>query len=273
MNDLTVLTSAPQPEKTSQLRIGGANYLNSWPLTRYLRDWFPDAEINFDVPSQLAEDLAAGKLDVALIPSIEFFRIPGANVVSDACVACQGEVRSVKLLSRVQPNKIRTLALDQTSRSSVVLGQLWLRERWQCWPQTVPLSADFPLGSSACDAAILIGDRAMQTEGNWDGFTLVYDLGSEWYSWTGLPFVFALWVCRPGIDANQLHQGFAAARDEGIRKIPQLSREASERLGIREEVCCTYLAEKLRFHFDEAAQAGLERFRQLAVKHHLLRPR
>ena len=103
------------------MRIGAVSYLNKKPLVYGLAELAPQHELVFDLPSRLADDLAAGRLDVALIPSIEFFQDPAYVIVSDACIGCRGPVLSVKLLSRVAPDKIRTLALDEGSRTSVAL--------------------------------------------------------------------------------------------------------------------------------------------------------
>src|SRR5262245_53693445 len=107
-----------------KLRVGAVNYLNTKPLVYRLERFAPQAEIVLDLPSRLADDLAAGRLDVALIPSIEYFQSPGYSIVSDACIACRGPVLSVKLFSRVPPAEIRSLALDEGSRTSATLVRI-----------------------------------------------------------------------------------------------------------------------------------------------------
>ena len=103
----------------SKLRIGAVSYLNTKPLVYRLDEFAPDAEVTFDLPSRLADDLASGQLDVALIPSIEYFQQPSYSIISDACIACRGPVLSVKLLTRVPFAEITTLALDEGSRTSI----------------------------------------------------------------------------------------------------------------------------------------------------------
>src|SRR5437870_1999514 len=105
----------------TRLKIGAVTYLNTKPLVYRLRDFAPQAELSFDLPSRLADRLSSGELDVALIPSIEFFQRPDYSIVSDACIACRGPVLSVKMFSRVAVDKIQTLALDEGSRTSVAL--------------------------------------------------------------------------------------------------------------------------------------------------------
>src|SRR5690348_16724928 len=116
--------------KDEPLRIGAVTYLNSKPLTEHLPELFPEAVIRDDYPSRLADDLASGKLDVALIPSIEYFRGADYEIVSDACVAARGPVFSVKLYSRIPWEDIKTLGLDEGSRTSAALAKILLCERF-----------------------------------------------------------------------------------------------------------------------------------------------
>src|SRR5215475_4027634 len=131
----------------TRLRVGAVTYLNTKPLVFRLPQFAPQAELSFDLPSRLADDLAAGRLDVALIPSIEYFQDPDYRIVSDACIACRGPVLSVKLFSRVKAAHLRTLALDEGSRTSVALVRILFRERFGLEPQTLPLA----IGASLSD--------------------------------------------------------------------------------------------------------------------------
>lgn len=249
------------------IRVGAVSYLNSRPLIRYLTQFLPAANVEFDLPSRLADRLAAGKLDVALIPSIEYFRNPGCTVVSDACVACEGPVRSVKLYSRVPVSRIRTLALDEGSRTSVAMTRILLKERFALEPALELLPIGATVEDSSADAVVLIGDRGMFSLAG--RFCLVWDLGEEWSRWTGLPFVFAMWVARPGLDWKSLAQAFSAARDEGVRQVDRIAREESPLLGISEIECRAYLRDHLRFTLGPRERKGLETFFRLAVTHGL----
>src|SRR5262245_1850131 len=124
------------------MRIGAVSYLNTRPLVYRLAEIAPQHELVFDLPSRLADDLAAGRLDVALIPSIEYFQNPAYRIVSDACIGCRGPVRSVKLLSRVPLDSIRTLALDEGSRTSVALVRILLQEGFGLSPRLLPFPID-----------------------------------------------------------------------------------------------------------------------------------
>jgi chorismate dehydratase len=263
----------PEPSDPSDppgqppVRIGAVTYLNSRPLVWCLPRLAPGAEIVFDLPSRLADGLAAARLDVALIPSVEYFRQPGSTIVSDACVACDGPVKSVKLYSRVPVARIRTLALDEGSRTSAAMVRVMLKERYGLEPELTPLPIGDSVGRVAADAVLLIGDRAIQTAD--DPFEVVWDLGREWSEWTGLPFVFAMWIARPCVHLRGIDRLLAAARDGGVRCFEAIAREAAPALGIAEAECLTYLRDNLRFELGRRQRLGLETFYQLAVRHGL----
>src|SRR5258708_18505583 len=127
-----------------RVRIGAVNYLNSKPLIENLAAFAPNAELSLEVPSQLADQLRDGELDVALIPVIEYFRAGNYSIVLDIAIASRGAVLSVTLFSRVPWERIRTVALDEGSRTSSALAQILLRERYRIQPliQLLPLDVD-----------------------------------------------------------------------------------------------------------------------------------
>ena len=249
------------------LRIGAVQYLNSKPLIECLPDLFPEAEIVADVPSRLADGLSDGRFDVALVPSVEALRLPGARVVSDACVACDGPVRSVKLYGRVGPEGIATLAVDEGSRTSAALARILLKERYGAEPRLQPLPIDAAVDEFTADAAVVIGDRAMAPMAS--EFSFVWDLGAEWLSWTGLPFVFAMWTAGPQVDVIGLGARFGEARDRGVARCELIARRESAGLPISEEECLSYLQNALVFGLGERQREGLLKFGDLVVEHGL----
>src|SRR5947207_397869 len=138
----------------SAMRIGAVNYLNSKPLVYGLEMLAPQVRLSYDLPSRLADSLAAGRLDVALIPSIEFFRTPGSTIVSDACVACRGPVLSVKLHFRVPPAYVRRVALDEGSRTSAALTRILLAEMYGIQPKWEPLPIGCGVETTAADEVL-----------------------------------------------------------------------------------------------------------------------
>ncbi len=273
---------------TERLRIGGVSYLNSKPLLEDLPGLLPDAELRLDFPSRLADELTAGRLDVALIPSVEYFRGKNYEIVSDACVAARGPVLSVKLYSRKPWGEIRTLALDQGSRTSATLARILLAERYGVFPDLQPL----PLGNTTrdtdADAILLIGDRAMFAPE--EKFLGTWDLGEEWFEWTGLPFVFAMWVARPVLapgespgditfhDAGfppvidrglRLVDALEAARDRGVERLEHIAQREAPLLGLPLNVTEKYLTENLHYRMESAERSGLRWFYELAVRNGL----
>jgi chorismate dehydratase len=255
-------THEPRP-----INVGAVEYLNARPLTLCLDQFVPAARIVTDIPSRLADGLAVGDLDVALIPSIEYFRNPDFKIVSDACIGCDGPVESVKLFSRVPIEQIRSLALDDGSRTSAAMTQILLKEKFGLEPAQTSLPIGAPLEDIQTDAVMLIGDRAMLPSDA--RFEHILDLGEAWCGWTGLPFVFAMWAARPGVKIDGLPQVFAAARNAGTARIDEIARFEAPRLQIAEERCRSYLRHNLRFRIGRREERGLEKFRQLATQHGL----
>jgi chorismate dehydratase len=246
------------------MRIGAVSYLNTKPLVYRLAELAPQHELVFDVPSRLADELASGRLDVALIPSIEYFQWPDYCIVSNACIGCRGPVRSVKLLSRVPLKEIRTLALDEGSRTSVTLVRILLAERFQIEPKLLPFPLDAAPESIAADALLMIGDRAIHPPT--DGFVAQWDLGDAWCRWSELPFVFAMWVARQGSgvrsqeSAIELGAILSNARDLGVANLEEIAAREHSAVGLSREDCLVYLRDHLHFFFGPREQAGLQLF-------------
>ena len=260
---------SPNTRWDQPLRLGVVSYLNSKPLLEDLAHLLPDADIRLDYPSRLADQLAADELDVALIPSVEYFCGFRQNyeIVSDACVAARGPVMSVKLYSRVQPGKIRTLALDEGSRTSATLARILLAERYGVTPDVEPLPLTCSLSDTRADAILLIGDRAMYpTE---EQFAVTWDLGEEWFHWTGLPFVFAMWVARPGLDLEPIEAALSEARDHGVTNAEAIARREAPLLGLPLPTTMRYLTQNLHFRLGSAERTGLRLFHQLAARNGL----
>lgn len=248
----------------TQLRIGAVSYLNTKPLVYRLDEIASDAKITYDLPSRLADDLAAGELDVALIPSIEYFQDPSYTIISDACIGCRGPVLSVKLLTRVPFERIETLALDEGSRTSVALVQILLRERYGITPKLEPLPIGASVEATSADAILLIGDRAMHPLA--DDFIDEWDLGDEWCRWSELSFVFAMWTARAGIDVTQLGRSLEAARDAGVANLAEIAAKEAPKVGLSRDECLAYLRDNLHFYLGPRECSGLELFRQHAAK-------
>lgn len=252
------------------LRIGIVRYLNARPLWHGLADAPSRPWLLLDYPSRLAEQLRAGQLDVALIPSVEYLRgAPfGLRILPGLAIAARGPVHSVKLLCRVEPSRIERLALDDGSRTSQALARIWLAEAHGVRPdriETLPIGVS-PLESTA-DAVLVIGDRAMRPPG--PGFLHEIDLAEAWHALTGLPFVFALWVARPGVDLGDLPATLLACRDAGLRDAPAIAASHGPPLGLAPDAALDYLTRVLSYDLGPSDIAGLRLFARKAAEHGL----
>ncbi len=256
------------------LRIGAVSYLNTKPLIYNLQQRLGDrGELSLALPSVLADDLNAGRLDVALIPSVEFFRGQGYRVVSDAAIACRGPVWSVRLLSRVPVAKIKRLALDEGSRTSAAMVAVLLAEMYGLSPETVPLTMEQSPESVDADAILMIGDRAMHPARG--VYQEIWDLGDRWCRWTELPFVFAMWVARTSPNGfgdsvspdllDELGEILQASRDDGLAHLEEISQSESAAHGLTKEDLHRYFAENLHFRLGPGERTGLHAFRSKAL--------
>lgn len=253
---------------TNQIRIGAVNYLNTKPLVYGLKKRAANIDLHFDLPSRLADGLAAAKYDVALIPSVEMFQDPTYRIVSNVCIGCRGPVLSVKLFSHVPPEQIRKLYLDEGSRTSAALVQVLLAEQFGIRPQlrTLPINASLDsslLASNETDAVLLIGDRAIHSPPG--QFEVVWDLGDQWVCWSGLPFVFAMWTARADVELGNLDAILEQTRDDGLAHVKDIARAEASKLGLTEPQCRSYLLENLNFDLGPRERRGLHLFYQKAV--------
>ena len=157
-------------------RLGAVSYLNTKPLIDGLRESLDAGDsLTLNLPSRLAQQLAGGELDIALIPSVEYLRGSGYRIVSNAAIACRGPVWSVRLVSRVPVSQIRRLALDEGSRTSAAMVRVLLWQMYRLRPDTTMLSMEQSPESVDADAVLIIGDRAMHPERG--VYNEIWDLG------------------------------------------------------------------------------------------------
>ncbi|MFN4261048.1 MAG: menaquinone biosynthetic enzyme MqnA/MqnD family protein [Gemmataceae bacterium] len=246
------------------VRVGAVNYLNTKPLIHELETLAANIELILEVPSKLADLLAAGQLDVGLIPVIEYFRAGGYRIVPDISIASRGPVLSVTLFSRKPWADIRRVALDDGSRTSAALAQVLLRKRYGVKPDVVPLPLDEAAEDVDADAVLLIGDRAMRA--CLPGFDYAFDLGQEWHDWTGLPFVYAVWAVRAGAELGTVAEALHEAKRRGCRRIGQIAHHEAPRLGLDAGFCRRYLQSIIHFDLGPREIAGLHHYYMLACE-------
>lgn len=251
-----------------KLRVGIVNFLNSKPLAwGFLKGHHADLFApTYHPPAMVARLLGQGALDIGLIPSVEVQRIPGLKILPDLCVASTHEVKSVILVSRGPLEQVRRVALDQNSRTSVALLRILLQERG-IHPEYLHERPDPERMLSEADAALLIGDPALKVER--DKYQVI-DLAAEWHALTGLPFVFAVWAVRSGVDLPDLAFYFKSSLRYGLSSMDTLSREAAAELGLDSAEVVSYLTENLHYFLRQEELAGLEEFYRRAHAHGLI---
>jgi chorismate dehydratase len=251
--------SADRESSAGLLRLGAVSYLNAEPTVHGL-EREPGFRVERDVPSRVAERLHAGEVDLGLVPSIEYC-FGRYAIVPGIAIASRGPVRSVRLFYRGSLESIRKVALDTSSRTSVALVRILLRERLGADPEYVAMAPDVGGMLDAADAALVIGDPALDHEH--EAPTL--DLGAEWRSLTGLPFVFAFWAGRPGAVSREQVAALQASLRAGIEAIPAIAaaypRQSPGKGPENEE----YLRSNIVYDLGEAEQAGLREFYRRAA--------
>ena len=238
----------------SALRLGVVSYLNAVPTVQGLGS-DPRFRVEPDVPSRVAARLHAGEIDLGLIPSVEY-AFGRYAIVPGVAVASRDPVGSVLLLHRGRLEGLRRVALDASSRTSAALCRVLLRERLGRDPEYVVRPPDVTTMLNDADAALVIGDVALDHEGPEERL----DLGEEWARSTGLPFVYAFWAGPPGKvgaeDVRALQRALAEGR-------AALSRIAAAYNGLRPSrgaVYETYLRNNIVYSLGESEQAGLREF-------------
>jgi chorismate dehydratase len=247
----------------SPFRLAASTYLNSAPLIWSFTHGSKRGTVDFidAVPARCAQMLAQNEVDAALVPVIEYQRIPGGALVPDVCVGSQNEVLSVVLVSKnTQLENIRSVALDESSRTSATLVKVIFREFLEHDAEWTTRTPHLEEMLDRNDAALIIGDPGMTFPRT--GLK-VWDMATLWRNYTGLGFVFAMWMVRnEAIDVD-----FAGARDEGVTRIEEIVREYETRIPMNLR---RYLTENIVYRIDEQMQRGLKLYFELAHKHRLI---
>jgi chorismate dehydratase len=245
------------------VRVGAVNYLNSKPLIEGLTTFAPGIDLALDLPSRLADRMALGELDVGLIPVVEFFRAGSYTLIPDIGIASRGPVLSVTLFSRVPWADIRSVALDEGSRTSAALTRILLAKRHGVRPAYQQLPIDVPADDVPTDSVLLIGDRAMRA--CLPGFDFAFDLGQEWADWTGLPMVYAVWAVRGGVDLGDAAAAFGKAKRHGLANAGKIAAREAPLLNLDPGFCRRYLTNLIHYDLGPRELAGLNRFHGLAA--------
>jgi cyclic dehypoxanthinyl futalosine synthase len=244
----------------SRLRVAGVSYLNARPLYDALQGEPASrrVELALGLPSEVARRISEDEADVALMPVAAAAAIGDLRLVRGAAIGARGPVRSVVIVSEKPLDRISELSLDLSSRTSVILARLLLKNRIGKEPRYVGLSARDAIASvGGARAAVVIGDPALDIEGK---FPHVLDMGQAWLEWTGLPFVFAAWCGRAGALSADDERLLLRARDEGLARRDAIADAYAATVDRSPASFRSYLRDAVRYDLGDEERRGLERF-------------
>ena len=244
------------------MRIGSVPYLNAKPLIAWFQT--PEGErsgveVVYDVPSRLARMVEAGEVACAMVSSVELFRHTDWKAVPRIAIASTGKVLSVRLFAKLPVDRVRSVALDTSSLTSSALVRVLFARWWYATPRYIPAAPNLEAMLQQADAALLIGDKGMMacSEG-----LFVVDLGEEWYRWTGLPFVWALWLGRAENITPPLVDCLHRAKAWGLEHLDTIVQQEASRLDISESLVRLYLRDIMQYEMTDAHEQALHRFAQ-----------
>lgn len=274
-----------------KLRISVVEYLNTAPLVRGFTHGplTGKYDLSFTVPSQCAEALRSGAADVAIIPAIEYQRIPDLVVLPDIAIASRNRVRSLIILSKKPIERVRSIALDKSSRSTQAVTRILADAYWKIFPEFIEAEPNLRAMLEISDAAMIIGDPALRISlaiekksalgpdgrGVFQAATLgiseaeifhVYDVVGEWSRFTSLPAVMAVWAGTREVVTPDVVADFVTSRDYGLLSIGDISAEAAQELGLPQKELESYLRHNIDFHLGEDNRRGLAKYFEEAAK-------
>jgi chorismate dehydratase len=275
----------------SKLRVSVVEFLNTAPLVWGFTDGPLEGryDLSFAVPSRCADDLRAGRVDIGVIPAIEYQRIDNLEILPGMAVAARNEVRSILVVSKRPIDRVRRFALDRNSRSSIALVRLLCRGLWGIDPEFVDAAPDPAAMLAEADAALLIGDPALRVRMKVDALAgkspgaggccggrddeqpvpgvdtlFVYDVAQQWREMTGRPCVLAVWAARRGVVTRQVLADFEASKQFGLAHIEDIAEGAALKLDLPPRALESYLRENIDYSLDDENLAGLDLFYRLA---------
>ena len=241
------------------VRLGAVSYLNTRPLVEGLAGR-PDVALRFDVPARCADLVEAGEVDLGLVPIIEYARhADDYAVVPDVSIASLAAVDSVALFTRQPIERVRSIALDVSSRTSAGLVRLLCARHFRIRPAFVPAAPDIRAMLASADAALLIGDPALFLDPAAVDAEKI-DLGLAWRAMTGLPFVWAVWAGRIGAASPEVCRLLYDTRRVGVAAIDTIARRERPADPAAQALIARYLRETITYGLDGPLLAGAQAY-------------
>ncbi len=247
-------------------------FINAKPLTYFIENnRNKDYEISFNYPSECIEKLKSGEVDAGIVSSIAISKVPDVNVVDGICIASHSSVESVLLFSNKEIEDIQQIGLDPNSGTSNALIKI-LMEKWKnkkCNYSFYKGDIESALNSGKYDAVLAIGDRALLF-GTQNPSTIKMDLALEWNHFTGLPFVFAMWLIKKDSSLNP--EIFRKAGEEGIKNIDKIIDNIiiNGDSNLTKYQIKKYLKENLHYRFGSKERKGLMLFLKYCAEMRLI---
>lgn len=244
-------------------RVSIVSYLNSKPFLYGLQNSSVAKEIDLslDIPSKVAAKLSFNLADVGLIPVAGLIDLDEYHVIGDYCIGSVGKVKTVVLASDVPLQQVETILMDYQSRSSVLLAKVLAKFYWKksfIWENTCNDFQNVSIKEKT--AGIVIGDRVFDIENK---FRYIYDLSEEWYNFTQLPFVFAVWAANKKV-SETFENAFNSALAFGIENMEEIVR--LEQLNYPNVDIAGYFAQNISFELNKEKRAGMKKFLELAQR-------
>ncbi len=249
----------------SVVRIGAVSYLNARPLVAGLEARPERFAVRYDLPSTCARLLHAHEIDLGLIPSIEYLRGEGYAIVPDCAVVSDGPVASVAIFTKVPIERVQSIALDTSSRTSVALTRVLTAKYFGIQPRMLDEGPDLETMTRRADAALVIGDPALFADSGRLGLEKI-DLGAAWREFTGLPFVYAFWTGPAGAVTAADVAALQHAREEGAAAPHAIARAYYPDDARKAVAGGDYLRDNIQFRLGAREQDGLARFFALAAE-------
>ncbi len=239
-----------------RIKVSAVSYLNTKPFLYGIEHHSVNEQIDLslDIPSQVAEKLISGKVQIGLVPIAVIPELPVYHIIGDYCIGCNGAVASVCIYSQTPIEKVTQVLLDYQSRTSVELAKILLREYWKVNPQFVAATAGFEQKIEGTTAAVVIGDRTFDLKNK---YKYCYDMGEAWQKHTGLPFVFAAWVSNCELPAEFI-KSFNEALGYGINHVNEVAEKYQPEYPNTDVK--KYLTENIRYPLGTKQQEALELF-------------
>ena len=257
----------------NEFRVGAVRFLNARPLVASLEAVGAPYKVLYGSPSGLARALQQGDCDVGLIPVAAYLAGIGGTIVPNVSISCFGPAGTLKLFSRCPLEEIRTLALDRTSRTTVLLARAILAARHGVKPACSVVEADLAHVLDNADAAVVIGQDALLRGERPPQATIELDLGEAWWEWQQLPLVMAFWVFREKWFSDQVVEALRAAREGGVGMLGRIAEEEAGRRGLEPALVKRYFSEMLSYELGDDHIRGVDRYQGILTAQGLLKER